>query len=438
VTQEAYSPAKRVVIVGGGFGGLACAQAFKGTDIDVTVIDRRNHNLFQPLLYQVATAALSPADISEPIRRTLGNQPNIRVMLEEVVGIEQVGKTVGFVSGGHVGYDYLVLATGSVYNYFGHPEWQSLAPGLKSIHEARLIRQRLLLAFEHAETTSDPVRRKELLTTVIIGGGPTGVEMAGAVSELGSYMIERDFRSLKFNDMRVVLVEAGPRLLAAFPDDLARYAQDHLERIGVTVLLGKRVTDIREGCVEIGTQELPCGCVVWGAGIKPSPAAEWLGSGSGSKIAIDGFLRVKGADDVFALGDTAEVEDGSGSPLPALAQVAKQQGTYLGRLLVSEIKREPRPGPFRFRNRGNTAVVGRHAAVFDFGRWHLKGWIAWLLWALVHVYLLVNFEKRVLVSVQWAWRYVTKQRGARLIDEDAFNPSFDIDSEGSADDRPGP
>lgn len=249
--------------------------------------------------------------------------------------------------------------------------------------------------------------------------------MAGAVSELGRYMIDRDFRTLRHEDTRTILIEAGPRLLSAFPEELARYARDYLERIGVEVRLGERVTEVRNDSIAIGLETIPCGCVVWGAGIKPSPAAGWLGFHAGAKLPVDDFLRIEGATDIFAIGDTAELNDRSGSPLPALAQVAKQQGTYLGRLLAAEIQGAAIPGPFVFKNRGNTAVVGRHAAVFDFGTWRLKGLIAWFVWAFIHVYLLVNFEKRILVSVQWAWRYVTGQRGARLIGENAFDFSHE-------------
>jgi NADH dehydrogenase len=409
-----------VVIVGGGFGGLACAKALGGADAVVTVIDRRNHNLFQPLLYQVATAALSPADISEPIRRTLGRFPNVHVMLDEVVGVDRTAKAVRLENGRIVEYDYLVLATGSVYNYFSHPEWQELAPGLKSIHEARLIRQKLLMAFEQAEQEAEPAERRALLTSVIIGGGPTGVEISGAISELGRYMIARDFRNLSPSDMRVILVEAGDRLLSAFPEDLATYAQNHLESIGIELRLGEKVTDVSADAVSIGDETVPCGCVVWGAGIRPSPAATWLGfTHKHGKVPVDAFLRMEGSTDTFSIGDTANAVDSSGSSLPALAQVAKQQGEYLGHQLKLMISGR-QTKPFEFHNRGNTAVVGRHAAVFDFGRWKLKGTLAWFLWAIVHVLLLVNFEKRILVSVQWIWRYVTKQRGARLIDENAF------------------
>ena len=420
------SDRKKVVIVGGGFGGLAAARALGNSSADVTLIDRRNHNLFQPLLYQVATAALSPADISEPIRRTLGRYLNINVVLAEVVGVDAVAKSVLLHDGAAIGYDYLVLSTGSVYNYFGHPEWQDLAPGLKSIHEARLIRQRLLLAFERAETRADPTERRALLTSVIIGGGPTGVEMAGAISELGRFMAERDFRNIQSSELRVVLIEAGPRILAAFPADLSDYAHRYLEKIGIEVRLNQRVTAVDETSISVGDELIPCGCVVWGAGTKPSPAASWLGFDlPGGKIPVDEFLRVKGVTSVFALGDTASLADRSGDQLPALAQVAKQQGAYMGDALL-RLMAGRALSPFVFRNRGNTAVVGRHAAVFDFGYWKMKGTIAWLLWAFIHVALLINFEKRVLVSLQWVWRYITRQRGARLIDETAFPGRSDI------------
>jgi NADH dehydrogenase len=409
---------RRVVIIGAGFGGLACAGALGDRDVDVIVIDRRNHNLFQPLLYQVATAALSPADIAEPIRRTLGRYRNIHIMLAEADGIDTVGKTVRLKDGGTVAYDQLVIATGSDYNYFGHDDWQQFAPGLKTLHEARRIRHRLLMAFEKAERTEDPAERKALLTSVIVGGGPTGVEMAGAISELGRSMVERDFRTILPEEVRVMLVEAGPRILSAFPQHLQDYALRYLGKIGVEVHLGAQVSSImKEGAVIAG-ELVPAGSIVWGAGVKASPAFRWLGieGKANGRIPVDGKLRVEGVDAVFALGDTSFQAGETGAALPALAQVAKQQGAYLGKLLrtpetIGDAK------PFHFKNRGNTAVIGRNAAIFDFGRWTMKGYLAWLLWALVHVLLLVNFEKRLLVTVQWIWRYLTRQRGARLIDE---------------------
>ena len=410
-----------VVIVGAGFAGLACARELGNERIDVTVIDRRNHNLFQPLLYQVATAALSPADISEPIRRTLGRYGNIRVLLGEVVGVDVLAKTVLLDDGNTLDFGYLVIATGSEYNYFGNDDWRAWAPGLKTIHEARLIRQRLLLAFEKAELSQDPEEKRALLTSIVIGGGPTGVEMAGAIAELGKFMITRDFRDLSPDLFQVILIEAAPKILAAFPEDLASYAQRSLAKAGVTVLTDTPVEKITKNEVVAGGRTFRTGCIVWGAGVKASPAATWLGleGKAGGRIPVNPDLSVCGIDGVYALGDTALGLDDQGKPLAALAQVAKQQGEYLGHALKAKLLEGRTPEPFRFRDRGNTAVIGRNAAIFDFGTWKMKGRLAWLLWAIVHVYLLVNFEKRLLVSIQWVWRYATRQRGARLIDENA-------------------
>lgn len=411
----------RIVIIGAGFGGLAVARELGNTVLEVTVIDRRNHNLFQPLLYQVATAALSPADIAEPIRRTLGRYKNIRVMLAEVTGVDQTARHVLLEDGAPVAYDHLIIATGSEYNYFGHDEWRAVAPGLKTIHEARLIRQRLLLSFERAELSQDVTEKKALLTSVIIGGGPTGVELAGAIAELGRYMITRDFRKLAPEDLRVILIEAGPKILAAFPDELTDYARHELAKLGVDIRTGVRVENITRGSVQTSGGTIPAGNILWGAGVKASPAHKWLGleAKMGGRIPVGPDLKVEGTKGIYALGDTALRIDDDGKPLPALAQVAKQQGEYLGKALREQLL-DGRPSePFHFHNRGNTAVIGRHAAIFDFGKHRMKGRLAWLLWAIVHVYLLVNFEKRLLVTVQWLWRYVTKQRGARLIDENA-------------------
>jgi len=405
----------QIVILGGGFAGLACARALGNSARDVIVIDRRNHNLFQPLLYQVATAALSPADIAEPIRRTLGRYRNIRVMLAEATGIDAPHKCVTLQGGGRVHYDRLVIATGSQYNYFGNDSWRTWAPGLKTVHEARLIRQRLLIAFERAEMTADPARRRALLTTVIVGGGPTGVEMAGAVSELGRFMIRRDFRNLGDTRLRVLLIEAGPRLLVGFPAELANYAAQHLTSIGVELQCGAPVTALSAGSVTTKRERVEAGCIIWGAGITASPAAGWLGiePGPGGRLPVGPDLAVQGMDGIYALGDTALAADPDGEPLPPLAQVARQQGHHLGKAL----RNDAAAPPFRFRNRGNTAVIGRNAAIFDFGNWQMKGRLAWFLWALIHVALLVNFEKRLLVGMQWSWRYLTFQRGARVIDE---------------------
>ena len=410
----------RIVIVGAGFAGLACARELGGAEADVTVIDRRNHNLFQPLLYQVATAALSPSDISEPIRRTLGRFENIEVVLGEAAGVDREKKAVDIRDDTPVAYDILVLATGSQYNYFGNDDWRDDAPGLKTVHEARLIRHRLLSAFERAEQMQDPQERADTLTVVIVGGGPTGVEMASAVSELGRSMIETDFRRIRREEFRVVLVEAGKRILTAFPEALAAYARDYLERIGVEIRLEAEVQEVEEEAIVTSAGTIRAGCIVWAAGVKASAAAKWLDveADRQGRVRVGKDLSLPGHPDIFVIGDTAHAAGEDGEPLPALAQVARQQGAYLGRMLRRKLAGAPAGDAFRFKNRGNTAVVGRNAAIFDFGTWSLKGRLAWVLWALVHVFLLVNFEKRILVSLQWIWRYATRQRGARLIDED--------------------
>ena len=416
-SPAALDPIDRdVVIVGGGFAGLACAKELGGDAVTVTVIDRRNYHLFQPLLYQVATAALSPADIAEPIRKILSRHANISVVMGEVVAIDPGERLVRLADGPVFRYRRLVLATGSEYNYFGHDDWKRFAPGLKSIDDAREIRSRILRNFEEAETSADPARRRALMTSVVIGGGPTGVEMAGAIAELARWTLARDFRAIDPTTATVLLVEAGPRLLAAFPEDLAGYAHERLDRLGVTVMTGRPVEDVRPDGVTVGGIDVPCGLVVWGAGIRATPAAALLGVPQDriGRVRVGPDLEVIDRSGIHALGDIALLEE-DGAPLPALAQVAKQQGEHLGRHLAAAVRDGTPVPPFRFRNRGNTAVIGRNAAVFDFGRRHLRGRIAWLLWAIVHVYLLVGFQKRLLVSLQWIWRYFTYQRGARII-----------------------
>ncbi|MFO6448747.1 NAD(P)/FAD-dependent oxidoreductase [Erythrobacter sp. NE805] len=408
----------RIVIIGGGFGGIACAKALARAAADVTVIDRNNYHLFQPLLYQVATAALSPADIAEPIRKLLRRQRNAEVVMAEVTGIDTAARMVLTGDGARIPYDRLVIATGSVYNYFGHADWERHAPGLKTIDNARAIRTRVLMGFECAEREADPARREALMTSVIIGGGPTGVEMAGSIAELARHALARDFRHIDPREARVVLVEAGPRVLAAFPEALSAYALRRLEKLGVEVRTGEAGEEVTADGVRLPGGFLPANAIVWGAGIRASPAAQWLGVAPdrAGRIPVNARLEVAGHPGIYALGDTVAAPGPTGAPLPGLAQVAKQQGEHLGRELARELRGSGgAPAPFVFRNRGNAAIIGRHAAVFDFGKRRLKGTLAWLLWAVVHVYLLVAFEQRVLVSIQWLWRYVTYQRGARLI-----------------------
>lgn len=406
-----------VVVVGAGFAGLACASELGNTNIRVTVIDRRNYHLFVPLLYQVATAALSPADIAEPIRRIVSRYPNVDVLLGEVTGIDAAARRVLLADDGYVPYDHLVLATGSTHSYFGHDEWEPLAPGLKTIEDARQIRTRLLLAFEQAEMSPDPDEQKRLTTVVVVGGGPTGVEMAGAVAELAKWTLARDFRRIRPANAEIVLIEAGPRLLSTFPEPLSAYTEDALRRLGVTVLTKTPVEAVTAEGVTAGGRFIPAGTVIWGAGVRASPAGRWLGveTDRAGRVRVERDLSVPGFEGIYALGDTALALDDDQRPLPGLAQVAKQQGEHLGRQFAAAIPRGRPMEPFRFKDRGNMATIGRNAAVADFGRMRLKGFVAWVLWAIVHVWLLVGFEKRARVTLQWLWRYLTFQRGARLI-----------------------
>lgn len=411
--------ASHVVIIGAGFGGLAAAQALGGRDVRVTIIDRRNYHLFVPLLYQVATAALSPADIAEPVRRIVSRHRNIGVVLAEVTGIDLATKHVQTAHTPPIAFDTLIIATGSTHNYFGHDEWAPFAPSLKTIEDARAVRTRVLLGFERAELSTDPAEQQRLMTTVIVGGGPTGVEVAGSVAELAKHALARDFRRINPGDARIILLEAGPRILAGFPQSLGEYASRALDRLGVTVMTGQCVEQIDEHGVVINGVALPAGTVVWGAGVAASPAAKWLGIATdrSGRIAVAPDLSVPGCEGVYAIGDTALCVDVQGTALPGLAQVASQQGKHLGRALAKRIGNgEPVP-PFEFQNRGNTAIIGRHSAVFDFGFTRLRGVAAWSLWAIVHVVLLINFEQRFRVSVQWFWRYLTYRRSARLISD---------------------
>ncbi|WP_343525950.1 NAD(P)/FAD-dependent oxidoreductase [Sphingomonas sp.] len=405
-----------VVIVGAGFGGLAAAQQLANAPVRVTVVDRNNYHLFVPLLYQVATAALSPADVAEPIRHLLGRYPNIRVVLGEVVQVETGPRLLTLSTGETLSYDRLVVATGSTSSYFGHDEWRDHAPACKSIEEARIIRSRVLGAFEEAERDG-AADREALMTFVIVGGGPTGVELAGSVAELARHALTSDFRLIRPETARVILIEGGPRILSAFPESLADYARRALERLGVRVMTDMPVEAMTDEGLTAGGQFIPARTILWGAGVAPTGAAALLGipPGPGGRVAVGPDLRVEGLENVYALGDVAACIGEDGKPLPGLAQVAQQQGRYLGKALRAQLGGGRDPAPFRFHNRGNAAIIGRHAAVFDFGRYHLRGYPAWMLWAIVHVVLLVNFAQRIRVSLQWFWRYLTYRRGARII-----------------------
>jgi NADH dehydrogenase len=407
----------RVVIIGAGFGGLAAAKALKRANVRVTLVDRRNHHLFQPLLYQVATAGLSPGQIAWPIRTLFRWQKNVEVLLGAVTGVDLARREV-LLGESRINYDHLVLATGARHSYFGHGEWEQFAPGLKSLEDATELRKRILLAFERAELEPDVDARKRLLTFAVIGAGPTGVEMAGAIAELARRALARDFRAIDPRSARVILIEAGPSVLPSFPQKLAAYTLESLKKLGVELMLNSKVTGIDEAGVNLGGKALPSACVIWAAGVAASPVAKWLGVGSDSagRVAVGADLSLPNHPEIFIIGDAALAMDAHGHQLPGLAAVAKQQGEYVGRLLASLTKRKAKgPSLFRYRNYGTLATVGRKIAVADFGRIRLTGFIGWLTWSVAHIYFLIGLRNRLSVALDWTWSYLTFERGARLI-----------------------
>jgi NADH dehydrogenase len=405
-----------VVILGAGFGGLNAALALRRAPVEVTVIDRRNYHLFQPLLYQVATAGLSPAQIAMPIRRILSRQSNATVLMDKVEAVDTAARCV--VTGSRrIPYDYLIVATGARHTYFGNDAWADHAPGLKTITDATAIRARILSAFERAEVTDEPRLRQALLTFVVVGGGPTGVELAGAIAELSRRTIVRDFRRIDSSSARVVLVEAGERILPAMPPCLSRKAQRQLERLGVEVLLGNAVA----GCDDSGVRladgtEIGSACILWAAGVMASRAAKWIGAPAdrAGRIMVDERLHPPGHDEVFVIGDTASVTDAAGRPVPGVAPAAKQMGRYAARAILDDVAGRQSP-PFRYRDYGNLATIGRKAAVADFGKARLSGYPAWLVWNFAHLWFLVGFRNRLVVFLDWAVAYVRNDRAARLI-----------------------
>jgi NADH dehydrogenase len=408
----------RIVIVGAGFAGLSAATALARTPAQIIVIDERNYHLFQPLLYQVATAGLSPADIAAPIRGILRRQKDAHVMLGSVTGIDLRGREV-ILRDRRVPYDYLIVATGARHAYFGHDEWAAVAPGLKKIDDATRVRRKILIALERAEGETNAKERRRLMTFVVVGGGPTGVEMAGAIAELAKVALAMDFRAIDPAMSRIVLVEAGPRVLATFPEQLSAVAKRSLERLGVEVRLGVRVTHCDDGGVKLGNERIDSRTIVWAAGVAASPAAEWLAAKHDrlGRVMVARDLTLPARREVFVIGDTAHVQDRSGKPLPGIAPVAKQQGKYVAKVLHARIAGRPAPAAFRYRHAGNLATIGRTAAVVDFGFLRLTGLIAWLVWGAVHISFLVGFRNRLAVAFDWLWAYVTFQSGARLITE---------------------
>src|SRR6516164_1937188 len=412
-TARSHRP--EVVVIGAGFGGLSAAVGLGHVAADVTVIDRRNYHLFQPLLYQVATAALSPADIAAPIRGILSRQANTDVVLGTVTGIDTTDRAV-LIGERRIPYDQLIIATGARESYFGHDEWATLTLGLKKIEDATTMRRRILVAFERAEDSDDEEERRRLLTFVIIGGGPTGVELAGALAELAKAALARDFRRIDPTTARIVLIEAGPRLLPGFPPTLSEQAARALTRLGIEVRLGAKVTGVDQCGVLLGDQRIDSRTLIWAAGVAASPAAEWLGvtPGRGGRVPVGPDLTLPGHPEIFVIGDTAEVR-GTDGLLPGIAPVAKQQGAYVARVIAARFAGEPSPAPFRYRDFGKLATIGRREAVVDFGRLRLTGRLAWLAWGVAHIYFLTGFRNRMAVAIDWLWSYLTYQRGARLI-----------------------
>jgi NADH dehydrogenase len=410
-----------VVVIGAGFGGLAAVQALKRAPVRVTVIDRQNHHLFQPLLYQVATAALNPSDIAAPIRRVLRRQKNAEVLLADVTSIDPDRRTV-VLADGEVSYDALVLASGSTHSYFGHGEWEPFAPGLKSIEDALEIRRKMLLAFEVSEREPDEARRREWMTFVVVGGGPTGVELAGTLRDVARITLARDFRHIDPTTARVILVEGSPRVLPPYPEELSESARKQLEGLGVEVRPGTQVTRIDAGGVWIGEERIPARTVLWAAGVAASPLARSLGVplDRSGRLIVEPDLTVPGHPEVYVVGDLAHVEQ-DGKPVPGVAPAATQMGHHAARNLVRGLRGEPRE-PFRYVDKGSMATIGRGAAVAQIGRFKLSGTIAWLLWLFVHIYFLIGFRNRLLVLLQWAWSYISYDRGARLITGRAEGP----------------
>ena len=408
--------APHVVIIGGGFGGMSAAKALRKAPVRITLIDRRNHHLFQPLLYQVATAALSPADISYPIRGLFRRQKNLEVLLAEVVDVDEGAREVILADGDRIAYDFLIIATGATHAYFGHPEWGPLAPGLKTIEDATEIRRRFLLAFEAAEQEADPQKRSALLTFVVVGAGPTGVEMAGAMAEIARHSLTRDFRHIDPSAARILLLEGGARVLAAYDPQLSAKAEAALRRMGVEVRTDSIVTGIEADAVYVGEERIPTRNVVWAAGVTASPLGQCLAAPTDrvGRVEVLPDLSVPEHPEIFVIGDLAALEDEHGKLLPGVAQVAKQQGKAAARNIIRTLQGEPRK-QFHYQDRGNMATIGRRAAVLESGRFKMFGWFAWVAWLVIHVFFLIGFQNRLVVMLQWAWSYITWQRGARLI-----------------------
>ena len=413
-----------VVIVGAGFGGLAAAHGLAGADVKITIIDQRNHHLFQPLLYQVGTASLATSEIAWPIRHLVRKRKEVTTLMGVVTQIDTQNRTVLLEDGGTVGYDTLVLATGARHAYFGHDEWEPYAPGLKTLEDATSIRRRILVSFERAERELDPVRRAALLTFVIVGGGPTGVELAGAIAELAYQNLPGEYRHIDTRKARVVLIEAGPRILPSFTEDLSRYAHASLERLGVEVHLGAAVSECSDEGVIYGDRRLAAKVILWAAGVRASAAAAWAGlpADNAGRARVETDLTAPGHPEIFVIGDTATINAWHGRPVPGIAPAAKQQGSHVARTIRMRLNGKTASRPFRYRHSGNLATIGGRAAVIDFGWIKLRGWLAWWVWGLAHIYFLIGVRNRLAVALSWLWIYSTGSRNACLITQGDQRP----------------
>lgn len=421
---SAPPPRHRVVIAGAGFGGLETVYRLDGAPVSITIVDRRNHHLFQPLLYQVATASLATSEIAWPIRHLLRGRPEVITLLATVTGVDADTRRVLLDDGGYLPYDTLILATGARHAYFGHDEWEQFAPGLKMLEDATTIRRRILLAFELAERETDPQKRNALLTFVVIGGGPTGVELAGTIAELAKVTMPLDFRNIDTRTARVVLIEAGPRVLPAFTEDLSAYAQRSLEQIGVEVVLGKPVSDCSADGVIYGGETLDARTIIWAAGVRASPAAEWLGAEAdrAGRLIVSPDLTVPGHPEIFAVGDTVAITAPDGTPVPGIAPAAKQQGRHVAASIKARLQGDISPKPFHYKHSGNLAQIGKKRAVIDFGWIKLRGALAWWIWGIAHIYFLIGLRNRLAVAMNWLWIHTRDQRGARLITQGRTGP----------------
>ncbi|HMO29278.1 NAD(P)/FAD-dependent oxidoreductase [Enterovirga sp.] len=406
----------RIVVVGAGFAGLQLVRDLAGAGCEITLIDQRNHHLFQPLLYQVATTLLAASEIAWPIRRLLRDRKDVTTLLATVEGVDRQAREVLLQGGGRIPFDTLVLATGARHAYFGNDHWEADAPGLKTLEDATTIRRRMLVAFERAEMAGDEAERAAELTFAVIGAGPTGVELVGILAELAHRVLPPEFRRIDTRRARIMLIEAGPRILAAFPEELSDYATRMLQKSGVEVLTGTPVTDCSRDGIVLGEQPIATRTVIWAAGVQASPAQAWLGAEAdrAGRVVVGPDLTLPGDPSIFVLGDTAHVEC-DGRPVPGVAPAAKQQGKYAADVIRARLAGRPAPPPFRFKDMGNLATIGRNAAVIDFGRFRMKGWLAWWVWGIAHIYFLIGTRSRLVVSLSWLWSFLSGHNSARLI-----------------------